>query len=221
MRRSPARMRGFTLLEILVAMAILVAIGAASTMIFGQALDNRERVGERAEALAELQRAFIFMQRDFEQTVARGARDELGDAQPFLQLTREGGVELTRTGWANPLQTRQRSTLQRVRWREFDGKLLREYWDHPDRQVGSEPVSSVLLTDVVSFRVEFLAREIEDGQESGEFTWHDAWPLDDAMQRAPAFQRAPLAVSIEIETKRFGTLKRFFRVPANPHARET
>ncbi|MFZ5722943.1 MAG: type II secretion system minor pseudopilin GspJ [Pseudomonadota bacterium] len=219
--RRQAAQRGFTLLEILAAVAILALIGTAASMIFVQALDNRERVGERAEALAGLQRAFLFMQRDFEQTVPRGARDELGDAQSSPMTTREGAVELTRTGWINPLQTRQRSTLQRVRYRLEDGRLWREYWDHPDRLAGSEPVSSVLLDDVLSFRVEFLFRPEEGGKETGEYTWHDSWPLDDDLERAPAYRRAPLAVSVEIETRRFGTLKRFFRMTANPHARET
>lgn len=220
-RRPLPGQRGFTLLEILVAMAILVVIGAASTMLFGQALDNRDHVGERARALSGLQRAFVFMQRDFEETVARGARDELGDAQPFIMSTRAGGVELTRVGWINPLETRQRSTLQRVRYRYEDGKLWRDYWDHPDRMVGATPVSSVLLDDVQSFKVEFLFRPEQDGKASGDYTWHDNWPLDDDQQLPPAYQRAPLAVSVEIETKRFGKLKRFFRVVANPYARQT
>lgn len=219
MNRS--RARGFTLLEILVAMAILATIAVAASMIFGQALDNRERVGERASELADLQRAWLFIQRDVEQIVARAARDELGDAQPFVQLTRDGALEFTRIGWINPLQTRQRSSLQRVRYRLEDGKLLREYWDHPDRQVGSEPMSSVLVGEVLSFRVEFLTRELKDGLEAGEYRWLDNWPLDVELDRAPVFQRAPLAVSVEIESKRYGTLKRYFRVPANPHARET
>lgn len=219
MNRS--RARGFTLLEILVAMAILATIAVAASMIFGQALDNRERVGERASELADLQRAWLFIQRDVEQIVARAARDELGDAQPFVQLTREGALEFTRIGWINPLQTRQRSSLQRVRYRLEDGRLLREYWDHPDRQVGSEPMSSVLVGEVLSFRVEFLTRELKDGLEAGEYRWLDTWPLDAELDRAPVFQRAPLAVSVEIESKRYGTLKRYFRVPANPHARET
>lgn len=123
MNRS--RARGFTLLEILVAMAILATIAVAASMIFGQALDNRERVGERASELADLQRAWLFIQRDVEQIVARAARDELGDAQPFVQLTRDGALEFTRIGWINPLQTRQRSSLQRVRYRlEEDRKSV-------------------------------------------------------------------------------------------------
>lgn len=215
------RTRGFTLLEILVAMAILVVIGAASTMIFGQSLQNRDRVGERARALADLQRAFVFMQRDFEQVAPRGARDDLGDAQPYLMNTREGGVELTRVGWLNPLDTRQRGTVQRVRYRYEGGRLWRDYWEHPDRQSGSEPVASMLLTDVQAFRVQFLYREEKDGKPSGDFTWLDEWPLAEDGTREPSFRRAPLSVSVELETKYFGKLQRFFRIAANPYARET
>lgn len=213
---SPRNQRGFTLLELLVASAIVVVIGIGASMMFGQAVENREHVGIRAQALADLQRAFIFMQRDFEQAVSRPARDELGDAQSALMSGSDGTVELTRTGWMNPLSTRQRSNLQRVRYR-LDGKqLLREYWDHPDRQAGVMPTSSVLLDDTSTFRVQFLFRE-----SGGDFVWHDTWPLPADLERKPAFRRMPLAISVEIETPTFGVLKRFFRVPANPHARET
>ncbi|MFZ5699247.1 MAG: type II secretion system minor pseudopilin GspJ [Pseudomonadota bacterium] len=208
--------RGFTLLELLVATAIVVVIGVGSTMIFGQAVNNRERVGERAQALAELQRGFLFMQRDFEQIVARPARDELGDEQPFLMSTADGAVELTHTGWTNPLNARQHGSIQRVRYRLADGKLWRDYWEHPDRQAGSVPVSSVLMENVIAFDVRFLSKPIKS-----DYRWEDTWPLATERERQPQYQRAPLAVSVEIETKRLGVLKRFFRIVANPHARET
>lgn len=214
--RPIAAQGGFTLLELLVAIAITVIIGVGATVLFGQTLQNRERVGERAQALADLQRAFVFMRRDFEQTVTRPARDELGDAQSALSGGDDGAVELTRTGWMNPLQTRSRSNLQRVRYRLDGNRLLREYWEFPDRQVGSEPVAAVLLDGVTAFRVQYLFR-----QPPQDYTWHDDWPLAEDMQRKPAQRRAPLAVSLEVESEVFGTMKWFFRVAANPHARET
>ncbi len=210
------RQRGFTLLELLVSTAIVVVIGVAASIKFGQTVTNRELVGERAVALAELQHAFVFMQRDFEQVVARPARDEMGDEQSFLMSTTEGAVELTRTGWLNPLETRQRGTLQRVRYRLSGKHLLREYWEHTDRQAGSTPVSSVLLENADTFHVKFLYRAT-----AGDYEWHDTWPLAEDMQRKAQFRRAPLAVSVEVETARFGAIKRFFRIVANPHARET
>lgn len=208
--------RGFTLLELIVATSIVVIIGIAASMKFNQALTNRDRVGERAQTLADLQRGFIFLQRDIEQSLARPARDSLGDAQPAMASGPGGEIELTRVGWTNPLDTRQRSTLQRVRYRLQDGQLLREYWDHPDRQVGSSPVASALMQNVDAFRVQYLHRP-----DKGDFTWADTWPLASEAGLEPQRQPAPLAVSVEIEAAPYGVLKRFFRVPANPHARGT
>lgn len=210
------RQRGFTLLELIVATSIVVIIGVAASVKFNQALTNRDRVGERARMLADLQRSFIFLQRDIEQSVSRPARDTLGDAQPAMLGTASGEIELTRVGWTNPLDTRQRSTLQRVRYRLVDGQLLREYWDHPDRQVGSSPVASVLAQDVAAFRVEYLHRP-----EVGDFIWTETWPLPADASLAPQRQAAPLAVSIEIEVAPYGTMRRFFRVPANAYGRGT
>lgn len=208
------RERGFTLLELIIATAIVVVIGAAASMKFSQSLTHRDRVGERAGTLTSLQRAFLFIQRDIEQAIARPARDSLGDTQPALMNTPEGGIELTRTGWTNPLETRHRSTLQRVRYRLVEGRLIREYWDHPDRQVGSEPMGVVLLEKVEGLKIEYLHRP-----GLGEYRWSASWPLPEAGQQAVGRQPAPLAVSIELTLPPYGTLKRFFRVPANPNAR--
>lgn len=211
------RQRGFTLLELIVATSIVVIIGLAASVKFNQALTNRDRVGERARMLADLQRTFIFLQRDIEQSVSRPARDALGDAQPAMLGVAGGEIELTRVGWTNPLDTRQRSTLQRVRYRMVDGQLLREYWDHPDRQVGSSPVASVLVQQgVAAFRVEYLHRP-----DDGDFNWAETWPLAADAALAPQKQAAPLAVSIEIEVAPYGTIRRFFRVPANAYGRGT
>jgi len=210
------RQAGFTLLELLVASAIVVIIGIGASMVFSQTLENREHVGARASALADLQRTFVFIQRDLEQIVARPARDELGDLQSALLSDGDGGVEFTRTGWMNPLSTRPRGALQRVRYRLEDDRLLREYWEHPDRQAGSEPVSSTLASGVQSFKVQYLFRE-----GSADYVWHDTWPLPADQEKPPLLRRLPLAVSIELETTQFGAMKRFFRVVANAHARET
>lgn len=210
------RQRGFTLLELVVATAIVVVIGVGASMKFSQALANRDRVGERTAKLAELQRTFLFLQRDFEQAVARPARDPLGDVQPALWGLPDGSVELTRTGWSNPLEARPRSRLQRVRWRLEEGRLLREYWDHPDRQVGATPVVTVMAEGVQAFRVSFLDRPAE-----GEFNWLDSWPPVAAEARQPGQEPAPRAIRVEVEMAPFGEVLRFFRVPANPYARET
>lgn len=210
------RQRGFTLLELLVATAIVVVIGVGGTLVFGQAVENRDRVGVRAQALADLQRAFVFLQRDIEQAVPRPARDELGDLQSAVVGSNDGTLELTHTGWMNPLATRPRGNLQRVRYRLLEDRVVREYWDHTDRQAGATPVSATLLRDVLSFKVEYLYRE-----GGADYTWHDTWPLAADLERKAEFRRMPLAVSVEIETRTFGPMKRFFRVVANPHARET
>jgi general secretion pathway protein J len=214
--KTMRRQAGFTLLELLVASAIVVIIGIGASMVFSQTLENRERVGARAAALADLQRTFVFIQRDLEQIVARPARDELGDLQSALLSDGEGGMEFTRTGWMNPLATRPRGALQRVRYRLEDDRLLREYWDHPDRQAGSEPVSSTLASGVQSLKVQYLFRE-----GNADYVWHDSWPLPVDQEKPPLLRRLPLAVAIEMETTQFGAMKRFFRVVANAHARET
>jgi general secretion pathway protein J len=210
------RQRGFTLLEVIVAAAIVVVIGAAASMKISQVATHRERVEARAAELAALQRSWTLLAQDIEQVVARPARDALGDAESALQSSVDGGLHLTRAGWSNPFALRARSNLQRVHWFLLDGVLYREYWPYPDRAVDAEPVRMALLEAVQRLRVRYLVRD-----KGGGLNWQDDWPPAAELQR-PALTRAlPEAVSVEIETTSMGSMTRFFRVVANPHAPST
>ena len=112
-RRAPAR--GFTLLEVLVAVA-LFAVAAA--LAFG-GLDALTRARSRLDAgnerLGRLQFAVGLLERDLRSAAARGVRDGYGAPLPALLGTRER-VELTRHGHANAL-ARPRAELERVGYR--------------------------------------------------------------------------------------------------------
>ena len=51
---TPCANRGFTLLEMLVALTIFTVIGLLSAQLMSRTLDNHETAGERSERLAEM-----------------------------------------------------------------------------------------------------------------------------------------------------------------------
>jgi general secretion pathway protein J len=210
MMRGYARTEGFTLLELVVAIAIFAAMYVMAQQFLSAALRNREILNRHADALESGQRTLIFLTMDMEQTIARPVRDRFGDTRPAV----EGGesrVSLTRLGWANPMDLRHRSTMQRVTWRLRDDQLIRAHYQVLDRAAGAEPRQAVLMDDVSDFQVRYLH---ETG--AGESEWIRRWPPEDTA--GSRVLRQPLPQSVEITVKREqGTgLHRFFRLVENP-----
>ena len=72
--RISMKRSGFTLIEILVAMAIFTLIGLASTGLLTTVIDSNSLSQERFEKLQLLQRAMVTIERDIQQAVSRPVR---------------------------------------------------------------------------------------------------------------------------------------------------
>jgi len=197
--------RGFTLLELLVTMAVfavfsLMALGGLNNFLTQQALVNDELA-----RLEQVQRLMRTLTSDLSQAQPRCVRDELG-------LSREGSfladgrgdylLRFTRGGWRNPAAL-PRGTLQRVQYRLEDDRLLREYWPVLDRVLGQEPRSTVLLDELDELTFEFL----DDADQ-----WQSLWPPLLA-GGSPSCEQRPRAVRITLEIAGFGEMQRLVEVP--------
>ena len=199
------RSAGFTLLELLVALAIFAVLATMAYTALNAVLNARKEVEKRMVRLAELQTTFMVMERDIEQAVGRAVRDELGDEQPALQ---GGGVgitvlTLTRTGWRNPLGL-ARSDLQRVSYGFDNQQLSRAGWSNLDRGPGNVPYTEVLLNGVSAVEVRFLTQDRQ---------WLGYWPpeADGGQQQNTAV--LPRAIEISVDADGWGRITRLFRVP--------
>lgn len=214
-------LRGFTLIEILVAIGIFALIGIAATRMLASVVDLEQRMDERAARLFAVQRAFSILDRDLTQVVPRGVRDGFGDPIAPLTTTGEGAIEFSRGGWSNPLGE-ARSGIQRLAY-AFDGERLeRRYWTVLDRAEDSEPVSQILLDDVRDFSVAFID---DDGER------YENWPPERlALPGEPATDSSPppagessrerpaalpLGVEVTLDVSPFGSITRIWRLPAN------
>lgn len=196
-----AAQTGFTLLELLVALAVF---GILSAMAYGglrTVLNGRDHVESQSRRLTELQRAYSLLAQDIEQALGRTTRDSYGQTLPALS---GGGyapllLELTRTGWRNPAGL-QRSQLQRVGYRLEDGKLYRGFLPVLDQAQNSESLERQVLENVKGVELRFLDATLQ---------WREAWP-DNA---SPDPSQLPRAVEISIDLEGFGKVRRVFRVP--------
>ncbi len=203
MRIRLRRGAGFTLLELLIALAIFAIL---STLAYGSlrsALFNREQSQQRTEELARLQMAFLFISRDLEQVVNRPIRDTWGDTRPALFTPQQTyRLEFTRSGWNNPARVR-RSTLQRVAYAIEEDELIRHSWWILDRTDEKPTLSQPLLDGVEEFELRFL----DDKNK-----WNKEWPVLNSQQNAPA-PPLPVAIEVVLELQEWGRIRRLFRLP--------
>ena len=109
-------MRGFTLLEMLVAIAIFAVVSTLALTGYTQLQRQSEYTGATAEPAARYSVRFRRCCADLEQLEPRPVREPLGDGYlPALQVTDtlEYRLQLTRAGWSNTGGL-PRPTLQRV-----------------------------------------------------------------------------------------------------------
>ncbi len=204
--------RGFTLLELLVALfiaAILFAIGYGT---INQALKNRVELQEQQANLQELQTAVRVMEQDFLQLAPRPVRQPVGDGEQNALQTNNNTqpvVSLTRAGWTNPSGL-QRPTLQRVAYYFENGALRREYWTVLDATQNSTAVRRDLISHLKSVSLRFM--DISH-------TWQTQWPVPGLSATAepgqPGNERArPMAVEITLETEDWGKIVRIIEIAA-------
>ena len=196
--------RGFTLIEVLVAMAVFAVLAAFAYGTLSQTLLSAEILNDRMDRLQALQRTMRMLADDLQQLAPRPVRDELGDnLRPALDTGFQSGfaLELTRSGWSNPIVL-PRSTLQRAAYRIEEDELVRYHWYALDRTLSNEPVSVALLDRVEGIQFRFF---LENGNAT------EQWPPPNRPGPLGARQR-PRAVEVTLRLEDEGDIVRLIEV---------
>lgn len=199
------RSRGFTLLELLVAIGIFALVSAIAYGSLARFMDDRARLDTEHEFWRGLSLAFSRMEDDLSEARERSIRDNIGFKQPAFRGqptdTRSSGspsLEFTRGGVLT-FDSGARSDLQRVAYRlTDDGILKRLVWPVLDQGPETKPQEQTLLTDVEDFRVRFYGP-------GG--IWLDFWPA-----AGNVTDILPRGVEITLTLKGRGEFKRLFLV---------
>ena len=195
--------RGFTLIEVLVALAVFGVLSALAYMTLGQTLSNADLLTERMDRLQAIQRTMNRLSTEFLQAAPRSVRADLGQYEPALQssFASDFALQITHGGWPNSAGV-PRSTQQRTAYRVEDEELVRYHWNVLDRTASNIPVATVLLDELESLTFRFL-------QTNGE--WVDQWPPVN-VQTSSNTTMLPRAVEITLVLPDEGELIRIVEV---------
>lgn len=202
----------FTLLELLVALAIFAIISVGAFQLITQVTNYQQRSEQRMQAFNAVSAVLNIMERELLQAIDRPIRDEFGDALPAL-VGDSQSVELTSGARiSSPVALRadhgaqadlQRS-LYRLKLKYQEGTYIsiwtRQQWDVLDRVQQSQPVQTLAIPlDQVNLRYLSHSRH-----------WLTEWP--DSSGHAKEQQPLPLAIELQLVTGQFGTITRLFEV---------
>jgi general secretion pathway protein J len=190
---------GFTLLELLLAMAIFSMISIAGYSLLKTVINSEESARFKTERLSHLQTTFLLMERDFNQIARRHIRLEGEQSSDnFIHASDSSFnsdlplIAFVRYGWTNPNLMLPRSDLQSVAYRLNEGVLERLHYNFVDVDLGEEPKVRPLIDKVEDVHFEYF--------------YNKAW------QKELIDQKLPLAIAVEINLTDLGKIRRQFLV---------
>jgi general secretion pathway protein J len=192
---SSTQSKGFTLIELVVAMAIFAILTLSGWQVFNNLIKVRERTTVKAEQIAGIQEAYEQLSRDFVQAVPRPISIDTSSEPAFL--LQNNIFHLTRTGVIDPLQQGV-SPMQRVYYTVEQEQLIRYAVAQIDQDGNAAPSKTVLLNNVSGWTVTALTNNNSSL----------VWPTDNttsntttaAGQPTPGDINLPSAVQITLTT---------------------
>jgi general secretion pathway protein J len=225
--------RGFTLLEVLLAVSITALIGIGASQLLSSTINTKNATDTRAQQLRSLQRMDFWLKRDLWQVAGRQTRNIYGDLSPIITTAEDYNIEFTHSGLAAlPFGDIKRSNLQRVAYavRSHSSEyckdaikpidetqqgqcFVRIFWPVLDLAPNSEPIIQVVLDEIEEVRFYFRGQLIDQENPNNNIIisdWQEEWPTP---YMTSNLLEDLAQIKIEITTKQLGKLERWYEVP--------
>jgi general secretion pathway protein J len=198
------KQQGFTLLEVVVAIALFSLLGLATYQLLDRVMRSDQRIALHEQQLRDLQRAVGLFERDLVQARRQALADDPSHSQALI--SQPDGLRLVRGGWNNPLD-HARSTLLQVSHRWQDGVWLRD--TRPLSQAIAEPSARQRPSGPSSQQQQLLSgvqlkylRYIDSLGQA-----HEHWPVGSESLSLPA------ALEIELDAPGYPQVRRVILLP--------
>ncbi|GLR08063.1 type II secretion system protein GspJ [Mixta theicola] len=167
--------RGFTLLEILIALALTAGLSLMCWQVMHGVLLNSATIKQQSTRFTQLQFAVTLLERDFSQAmVSATQRNQLTESEAAARqaLLAETQAHFLRHNWLNPGALLPRTELEEVAYRLKQGRLERLSWRYPQQGEDMPPAITTLLTDTESFHISYY----RDGKVTDRWNMFSALP---------------------------------------------
>lgn len=199
---------GFTLLEVLIALAVFAILSTITASAMYHAFSTRTRVSEQAERLVTLQLAITLIERDTQQMINRAIRSNEMALLPAF-IGQKNYLEMTRGGVINPNSSEKRSTLKRMALLCQNNQLIRRSWAVLDSNQRKSYVDKVLLTDLSECRFAYLNDSLQVLPE---------W-LASSLPQNNQSPSLPKAIQLSLKMEHWGKASFLFIIPTGLYAK--
>lgn len=198
---------GFTLIEIMIALAIFAIIATLTSGALLRSLQIGSHIAKQSEALHALQFTLALMSRDTTQIINRPIRGEEMRLFPAF-IGQPQYLEFTRTGQTNPGSRDKQSNLIRVAYHCGEHQLERITYSQLDLVKRDQPEVEVLLSDLTQCHFTYLNAPLQVLS-----VWR-AGALTQTQQSEPY----PKAIRIEFTHLSWGHFVSLFIIPGALYA---
>lgn len=198
---SEAEQRGFTLVELLVAIAALAVLASVSFRGLSSILEAEAHVQSETRRWNNVAVAIAHMSRDLSQAVPRTVRDSAGSVHASIVVGSsldgsQGQLQITRLGDGDNASSQ--GDLRRIEYRLRAGTLEYLVWPATDLAPGAAPSVSPVLENVAGLELRALG---QDG------TWSATWPVGQQANALPRALEARIALASGERITRLFTLR--------------
>lgn len=193
----PKNTRGFTLIEILVALFIFTIVSFILTGALHRIMTSQSVLEKNAARLSQLQMAFLLLTHDMEQTINRSIMTAQNEPEGFIGDATT--VTFTHAGLPNPFGQITRSTLQRTQYQLGNETLYRNTWPTLDQTAKTAFSKRPILDNITDLQFAYL-------DSANHF--QKIWP---PQGQAPT--SLPKAIRISLTLKNWGKITQIYLIP--------